>query len=322
MQYNSTQDIKDLARDLDQTAIKVSQDDTPILNAMPKGRAVKNPLNVEITISKHRASTGNNAVLEGADVTEVDKGDQPEFPSNICQIQSYTYGETGTVAHLKPEAMDGHTLKEQIRADIEIHIHARKEAERTIMQNQASRSQSGSNPRLLAGLPSFMEDNVSRGTGGSNGGYSNGTTSEATDGEERYISEDILNNVIKSMKDNGAETSRLSLYVGTFNKQYISKTFNGYNTRNIEMTKDGALNSAVSIYNHDFGSAQVKCSHEMNPTDAFLINFDHFKLAKYRWAHKNRLAKTGDSDKFQIVYEYTTEVDQRGLGLIADCKTS
>ena len=54
------------------------------------------------------------------------------------------------------------------------------------------------------------------------------------------------------------------------------------------------------------------------------INFEHFKLRplKGRYEQISDLAKTGDSKKRMVVYEYTTEVHEKGLGQIADLTTS
>ena len=324
-------DIKNLKEDVAQPLNKISQDETPILDKLSKPTC-SNPLNTQWIEDVSPDADSDNAHMEGADVTDVDNGTQPSFKSNVCQIHKFTYGISGTAESLSE--IHGRK-KEEFYQMVHIGTKARKTIEKNIFKNQASQAQSGdSTPRKLGGLESWMETNVSRFAGdpnnsnagaGVNGGYQNGYTTVATNGgSQRAITEDILNSVIKLMKDNGAPTNNLKLVVGTYNKQLISKTFNGYNQRNLEMTRDGQINSAVSIYNHDFGAAQIMTCHQMDPRNAWLINFEHFKLRplKGRYEQISDLAKTGDSKKRMVVYEYTTEVHEKGLGQIADLTTS
>lgn len=201
------------------------------------------------------------------------------------------------------------TMKQgrQIRMDIET----------TLLLNQASNAESGATPRKLGGMLSWLSSNVSRGSGGSSGGFTSGNTVAATNGTQRTSTETLLQAVIKSAWDNGGKPTML--LVGSAQKQAIS-AFSGIATQYQQANgKKAKIVAAADIYISDFGDIQIVPDRYTSTRDNILVDPD---MAEVLWLSKikrEELAKTGDSRKFHLVCEGTLKVsNQAAHGVIAD----
>ena len=310
-------DIIDKKRDVSEIISMISQDQTPLLKILERKRTTD--IITEWLEDINPAGDGTVAALEGADISSYDAGSQPSTKQNICQIYSDTISLSGSAMNNK----NAYGRKDELAFQLKKKgVKLRKSLEKTILKNQASRLESGSDARLLGGLPSWITSNVSRGSGGAGTGYSGAVTVAATDGTQRAISETLFKNVLALMADNGANIDSLKAFVGSFNKQTISDQFTGSNTRQIEMGGNNTINASVNFYNHDFGVASVHYSPNQEARDCFLIHPEDFKVRVYRPEELNKHAVTGDNVKYQLITEYTTEVHEKGLGHIADLTTS
>ena len=81
---------------------------------------------------------------------------------------------------------------------------------------------------------------------------------------------------------------------------------------------------AADVYLSDFGTMAVVPNRFMNATNAcdetaFVIDPDMLAIAYLRPFSTNELAKTGDSEKTQLICEATLEVkNEAAHGIIAD----
>ncbi len=191
--------------------------------------------------------------------------------------------------------------------------------ESLLTSNNASVTGNSTTARELGGFESWITSNDSRGAGGSDGGFSAGNTAAATDGTQRAFTETLLKSVIKQCFDSGAEPTMIML--GSFNKQ-VASTFTGNATRNVD-AKGEKLYAAIDIYKSDFGTLKIVPNRFSRSRTGLVIDPEYIKVGYLRSFQTAKLAKTGDSDRVQLLAEYTLIVgNQAGHGVVADLTTS
>lgn len=257
-------------------------------------------------------ASSSNSHLEGDDSTNaavtptVRVGNRTQISKKVFQI-SRTEEQVDKAG--RDSEIGYQTMKQgkQLRMDIET----------TLLLNQASIAESGATTRKLGGMLSWLSTNVSRGSGGSSGGFSSGNTVAATNGTQRTSTEALLQSVVKSVWDNGGDATML--LVGSAQKQVISG-FSGIATQYQQANgKRAKIVAAADIYISDFGELEIVPDRYTSARDNILVDPS---MAKVRWLSKikrEELAKTGDSRKFHLVCEYTLEVSNEAAhGVVAD----
>jgi hypothetical protein len=109
--------------------------------------------------------------------------------------------------------------------------------------------------------------------------------------------------------------------MGAFNKQAFSG-FTGRGT--VTEDADGkVITAGVDIYKSDFGVLKAFPSRFSRTRDCLVLDPSMWKVAYLRPLHSIALAKTGDSERKQILVEYTLEAcNEKSSGLVADLTTS
>lgn len=258
------------------------------------------------------AASSSNSHLEGDDSTNAAVVPTARV-GNRTQISKKVFQISRTEEQVDKAGRDSEigyqTMKQgkQLRMDIET----------TLLLNQASIAESGATTRKLGGMLSWLSSNVSRGSGGSSGGFTSGNTVAATNGTQRTSTEALLQTVVKSVWDNGGDATML--LVGSAQKQVISG-FSGIATQYQQANgKRAKIVAAADIYISDFGELEIVPDRYTSARDNILVDPS---MAKVRWLSKikrEELAKTGDSRKFHLVCEYTLEVSNEAAhGVVAD----
>lgn len=193
--------------------------------------------------------------------------------------------------------------------------------ETTLCLNQASVAESGATTRKLGGFPTWLTTNDSRGSGGSQGGYSSGVTTVATDGTQRAFTETLLQDVIKLAWEEGGNPNMV--VVGAHNKK-VASGFAGIATLHQAASgKVATIVGAADRYVSDFGTFTIVADRYSRTRDALVLDPS---MAELRWLRKfkrEELAKTGDARKFHIVGEVTLKVSNEAAhGIVADLTTS
>lgn len=256
----------------------------------------------------------DNAQLEGDDVSTLGSPNLTTRVGNRTQIFSKTGGTTGTA-----DAVDMAGRADEMRRQKMLKgIEAMRDLEARAIGNYASQNQSGSNPRKFGGALAWLSSNVSRGSGGSSGGFSGGTVSAATNGTQRTFTEDQLKTVMASAFNNGAKPSQV--YMGATHKQQFS-AFAGIADIRVDAKKGAktTIMGAADFYQSDFGILAA-IPHAYGLTrDAFFCDPDMWALSTLRPWKTNALAKNGDNERFQLVGEFTLECkNEKSSGVVAD----
>jgi hypothetical protein len=144
---------------------------------------------------------------------------------------------------------------------------------------------------------------------GGSGASPTGDGSDArTNGTARDLTEALVSKVARLCYNQGGKPD--TILCSPFIKQQISKTFTGFNTRNVDMTSSKKLNSAVDVYVTDFGTLRIRPDRFVRSGDAtrtslYMLQMDMWAIAELRPFRIEALAKTGDAEKKMLVTEWT-----------------
>ena len=295
--------------DLSDVIYNIAPTDTPFITGIPRTDA-KAVLHEWQTDSLAAASSAN-VVIEGDDAT-TDSHTSTTRLSNSCTISDKVPRVSGTqqavVSAGRKDDLAYQVVKrtKELRRDMESHM----------LRNGAEVSGNTTLARQCGGIESWLNTNTSFGAGGSAGSLGN---TARTNGTNRSLTETLLKAELKSCWDAGGDPD--CLMVGSFVKQVVSG-FTGNATRFID-SQDRELVPTIDIYDHDFGNIQVIPNRFQVAESALLLQKDMWATAYLRPVHLVNLAKTGDSERRQIIGEYTLEArNEAASGAVFDCSTS
>jgi hypothetical protein len=302
-----------LREDLSDIIYNIAPTDTPFMSTVGKTKA---------TAVYHEwqtdslAAAAANAAVEGADASTATLSPTTRV-GNRTQISQKTVGVTGTLQAVDKAGRKSELAYQLSKASSEI----KRDMEFTLLNNTVqSNGTAGSTARVLGGLQTWLATNGDFGSGGSAG--SSGTTAR-TNGTNRTFTETELKTVIKEVFESGG--SPKILMVTPAHKQTVS-AFAGIAAQRYMAPSDAptTIIGAADIYLSDFGSVSVVPNRFMlsgNSANevAFVLDPEYAAVAYLRPFQTIELAKNGDSDRTQLLVEYTLEVkNEAAHGIIAD----
>jgi hypothetical protein len=167
---------------------------------------------------------------------------------------------------------------------------------------------------------SWTKSNTSKGVGGADPSAADGSGTR-TDGTQRVFTEANLKSVLQSVWNNGGKPD--TIMTGGFNKQVFS-TFTG-RASPIEEAKSKKITASVDAYESDFGTLKVVANRFSRPRDVLILQTDMWALAYLngRKMVSMPLAKTGDSERREVLSEYALEArNEKASGGVFDNTTS
>jgi hypothetical protein len=295
----------------------ISPEDTPFVTAI--GRSKTKNTSPEWQTDALAASS-DSAVLEGDEYSYSTPTATARL-KNICQINRKTVTISGT----------DQAVEKAGRAD-EIGYQMEKKAAELLLDmekacvgvNQASVAGNTTTIRRVGSLSSWLTTNVSRGSGGANGGYNSGTglTVAATDGTERAFAESQLKTVMQAAFTAGGKPSIAMMSPG---QKVNFSAFAGNAVNRVDnapakgSTAQMAIMAAADVYKSDFGNLTAVPNRENRTRDVFLLDPRYAEIAYLRPFVRDKPAKTGDADKRALLVEWTLVVkNEAAHGVIAD----
>lgn len=182
-----------------------------------------------------------------------------------------------------------------------------RDIERRLSSDDAALVGTAATARELAGIGAWLWDNqVKKGAATTITVTSGAPTTDPTAGTAGTFSEANLKSVIKSCWDDGGDANLILL--GSFNKQ-LASTFSGIATQYRDNPQVGpaVLIGAADVYVSDFGQHSIVASRFTETDIAYAIDTEYWKTAFLRGIRQTPLAKTGDSERRQIITEVTLE---------------
>lgn len=297
------EDLSDVIYDISPTA-------TPFMTGIAKTTATAT--NHEWQTDSLEAASSTNAVIEGDDAT-TDATSPTVRLGNYTQISDKVPRVTGT-QRANESAGRGDEMDYQI---VKRMKELKRDVESSLLANNAKVAGNSTTARECAGVESWIATNTDFGVGGAD--PTGDGTDARTDGTQRAFASTQLDSVLAGIADQGGEPTRIM--VGSFNKQAVS-AFTGNAPRRVD-GNDQVLVQAIHLYRSDFGDLEVVFNRFQRSRSALVLDMDMWAFATLRDFQSTDLAKTGDTDRKQLLVEYTLESrNEKASGIVADLTDS
>lgn len=305
-----------LAEDVEDKIYNFRPTDTPLVSSI--ARKGVDAVFHEWTADTYRTPNPANAAIEGADATFAAQT-QPATYSNRTQIVQDTISVSNTA-----EAVKKYGRKSEIdRLKTKKAVELKKDIEAAAIANGTAVTGTSGVAGQMRGLYGWIATVNSLNTGTAPNPITN---TAPVLGTLRAFTEPLLKTVIRSAYENGGDAA--VLMVSPAHKGVVS-TFTGNVQRTNEVAnksfETAKLQTAFTIYGHDFGETKVVPNRVMTGSGAGLINtaylldYDKIKLGQLRPMQTQALAVVGDSRQWQMLTEVTLVVAQEStLGAVRD----
>lgn len=292
--------------DLVNAVYQISPTDTPILTALPRGKA-KAVLHEWTTHAL--ATAAANEKIEGDDGA-IDAESAKTRLNNRCAISNKIAGVT-----LTQQAVDKVGMADALAEAVAWKLsEIKRDMEVMITANTAKVSGNDTTARKTAGLPTWILNKDAAGADPTGDG-----TDTATNGTQRAFVESFLLNASQQAFDDGGSPSLLA--VGTFNKR-VASGFAGNQSRTSDADSKKLVNT-ISVYEDDFNTLKVVADRFSVSRNAYLIDPEYAKISYLRDFDTWDLATTGSSVRKQIEVEWALEMSNPDAhAIVRDLTTS
>jgi hypothetical protein len=286
--------------DLSDEIYRIDPTDTPFMSGIEREKATA--VNHEWQTQALAPPDGTNAQLEGADpdtnttTPTVRLGNETQISFKVARV-------SGTQQAVEHAGRDNEMAYQEMLKGMEL-----KRDMETILAgvNQAKVAGSSTVPRKTASVLSWIFSNTSFNPGsatpGANPAAADGTGTRTDAAGLIGFTENRLKGVLSSIWTNGGKPN--VVMTGATNKQQFS-TFTGRATA-IEDTKSKKITASVDAYESDFGKLKVTANRFQRARDVLILQMDMWAAAFLNGRNMISipLAKTGDSDRRQVLSEY------------------
>jgi hypothetical protein len=201
-----------------------------------------------------------------------------------------------------------------------------RDLEAALTQNNAATAGAAASAPLMASAESWLGTNkTSAGQGtaqttpGADASAGTPITAPTDSTTAGTLTEAHLKNVIRLVWDAGGDPSLVMC--GSEIKQKISGAFTGIATRfkDVKSKSQAEIVSGADVYVSDFGSVTIVPNRFMRTQTILVIDPEQWGIASLRTFRMEKLGKTGDSDRAQIVGDYTLECrNEKASGKVTD----
>jgi len=295
--------------DLIDVIYDISPTETPIMSTLARTKATA--VFHEWQTDSLSAATAANAAVEGADGVSATISPTTRL-GNYTQIVQKVVQTSGTLEAVNKAGRRSERAYQLAKASSEL----KRDMETIITANQGRDQGSSTSARKLGAILSWLKTNTSKGTSGTDP-----TTigvSTRSDGATRTFTEQLLKDEVAAAFDSGGNPTML--VVGSGLKQKVS-SFAGIAAQRYMAPGDQptTIIGAADVYMSDFGTLSVVPDRFMRTRDALLIDPEYMALSYLRPFQTNDLAKTGDSEKTQLLCEFTLEMrNEAASAIVAD----
>lgn len=282
--------------DLSDIIYDVSPTETPFLSKLARGSA---------TSTKHEwqkdalaAASATNFVIEGDDAT-TDASSATSRLYNYTAISDKVARTTGT-----QEAVTKAGRRKEMAYQMSKRMkELKRDVEAALFENNAYVAGNDTTARECAGLQAYVKTNISKAadatapTGDGSDGH--------TDGTARALQESFVEAALALAWANGGQPTLG--FLNAFQKRKVAQ-FSGSSSKQSNGDSKKVTNS-VDIYIDPLGNEIKFVPCRQVPTDVIhMVDMEYAKFCPLRDFHTHDLAKTGDSERKQILVEYTLEV--------------
>ena len=285
--------------DLSDIITRIDPEETPVFSALKKETG--NGVFVEWQVQELAAAVDDNHVNEGADATYATPTATTRL-GNYMQISQKDAQVSGTLDAVDKAGRDKEVAYQKVLKGLEL----RRDIEKYLHSDTA---RSGSDPRKAGTLSSWIT-NVDDASGTS---AATGDGSDVQDmaGTDRAMTLAQIDNAMQAAYTDGGQPNML--VVSPSKKAAFSDLNSGSvatNQINYTAPREAAIVGSVSLYLSDFGQLDVVIDRFASDDRVYLLDSDYASVCTLpnRNFTVQEMAKTGDSEKFQIITEWTLKV--------------
>jgi len=302
--------------DLSDMIYRIDPTDTPFMSGVTRVKAAA--VLHEWQTQALATADGTNAQLEGDDPTTTAATVTVRL-TNRTQISYKVARVSGTQQAVEHAGRSNELAYQEMLKGLEL----KRDMETVLVgTNQAKQTGAAATVPKTASVISWIVTNTSKGTAG---GAADPATADGaairTDGTQIQFTESRMKTVLSSIWTNGGKPT--TVFTGAFNKQQFS-TFTG-RASPIEQASAKKITAAVDAYESDFGRLKVVPNRFQRSRDVLILEMDKWALGFLNGRNMISipLAKTGDSDRRQILSEYVLEArNEKASGGVFDNSTS
>ncbi len=282
--------------DLEDVIYNVAPTETPILSMLDS---------VKVTNTNHEWQTDtlasantSNAKIQGDDATTTAVTPTVRL-GNYTQIMDKVPRVTGTQQAVDTAGRGDELDYQVVKMGKELKIDMEAIAFGT---NQAKLIAAAATAPLMASALSWIGTNdVFDATSGASPSALLGANTRTDSSGTRAFTEPLLKSALQLIWVQGGKPDLIAL--GGFNKQQMS-TFTGRSTPQENASAKKIVNS-VDVYEGDFGIQKVVAARNVRTRDCLILQTDMWARGTLRGMATKDLARTGDSDRKQLIVEWT-----------------
>jgi len=296
--------------DLSDKIAEMFPDETPFIDGI--GRASASNTYTEWQVDALAAADHTNAAIQGDDLSNLPRAN-PTRVGTHTQIMTKVVGASTTLEWTNKAGRKSEIVRELMKAGREL----RTDMEKRCLGNYASVAATAGVAGQTAGALAWLTSNVSRGSGGTNGGFSAGIVGAAGNGTQRAYTEALLKTVLQSIWVSGGNP-KMVITNGT--QKQAEAAFQGL-ALNRRDTGDAPLTivAGADVYVSDFGKIAFVADRFASSRDALIVDPEYFDLAVGEPITPFDLAVTGLAKRKGLRTEFALRcLNQAASGVVAD----
>lgn len=296
--------------DLSDRIAELFPDDTPFMNAI--GTSPVNNTYTEWQTDSLAAANHDNKTIQGDDLTNDSRANTVRVGTHT-QIFKKVIGSSTTVEWTNKAGRRSELARETMKSGREI----RTDMEKRFLGNYASVAAAAGTAGETAGALAWLTSNVSRGSGGSNGGFSAGIVGAATNGTQRAYTETLLKGVLEDIWTNGGNPK---MVITNGSQKQVAAGFAGLaDARREAGNSKLTIVAGADIYVSDFGEVQFVPDRFASARDALVVDPEYWDVGIGDALKVMPLAKTGLAERRAMYAEVALRcLNQAASGVVAD----
>lgn len=247
------------------------------------------------------SASADNAALEGDDAT-TNTATPTVRHGNYTQIMDKVPRVSGTLRAVNTAGRRDEFSYQVAKRGREL----KRDIETAFLSNNAATAGSASTARKLAGVGTWLWDNnVEIGASATTPTVTSGAPLTApTAGTAGTFTEDRLKTVLEAIWNDGGDPD-VVLMDSTDKK--LASSFAGIATlyRDTQPKAPAVVIGAADVYVSDWGQVQFVADRFTAANNVYVLDLEYWEAAYLRPIQQMALAKTGDSDRAQLITEVT-----------------
>lgn len=305
-------DVRGIREDLSDIIYDVSPSETPFYSKTKKTKAANTYTEWQTDALRAAAV---NAHIEGGD-TNAEERTATTRLGNYTQIFKNAVNIPGTDEGLN-KAGRGKEMAYQV---MKVAKEQKLDIEKALFANQARSAGSSSAARYLAGVPAWLTTNtVFQSGGGGTDPTGDGTNARTDDGTPVAFSQTRFDTAMQAIWENGGNPD--TVYLSAFQMNLALGFTGNNNQRNtVGPTK---VSKNVEVYVTPWGTVEFMPTRQNRGRDVFIMQSSMWAVPVLRGTKNEELAKTGDSEKRQVITELTLAcLNEKAHGAVYDNTTA